>query len=145
MRQPQPCAGRVHHHRRRRARRHGRSSAAACAREKQGRRRVKWSRVSQGSNRPPGEVLYLRISRSTVGSQSAEMDGSPRPGDNRAKSAQMGGDGGPKWRPARRLLGRRPMRVRGGRSWTVFSFGPKKGCEQCISIICSTDFKSIFV
>jgi hypothetical protein len=33
---------------------------------------------------------------------------------------------GDEFRPARRLMGRRPMRVRGGRSWTVFSFGPKE-------------------
>jgi hypothetical protein len=39
---------------RRRARRATGASPAACGREKQGRRRRKWSRVSQGSNRPSG-------------------------------------------------------------------------------------------
>jgi hypothetical protein len=76
---------------------------------------------------------------------SAEMDGSPRPGDNRPKSAQVGGDGGPKWRPARRLLGRRPMRVRGPWSWTVFILGRKQGCEHCPLVFCSINFRSIFV
>jgi hypothetical protein len=123
MRQPQPCAGRVHHHRRRRARRHGRSSAAACERETGGEKR---DGTKVTGHRAP-ERFFVHAIWADDRSILIHCDqrllavgawmGQSRPRRDKARR--------PLQQPASWLLGRRPKRVRGKWPWAGFSRGPK--------------------
>jgi hypothetical protein len=121
------------------------AAGQACVREARGRRKVKWSRVSKGASRNRGGCIYETHCRPSDPDLRKWMALHGRVPTCR-KTAQLGGDGRPKWRPARRLLGLGPRPTHEDKPRAVFSRGSKrKGFAQYVFVNCFNVFRSIYV